>query len=409
MITTYHGEFLTCPIPLEMSGNLCSHSCVFCYANLGQPNRKMDTKRILNLLSDLQNRNTLEANLLKAKYPICISNKSDPFSGSNFTQTLPILETLTALDIPVQFQTRGGRGVNEALDIVKPSVWYISINTATEDLRRQLEPAAPSIVSRFELIETLVSRGHRVVLGLNPCVPEWMPDPEPILSRAFAAGASGAWIARLHLNKNQVANMSDKDRDAIGPELIARAQKRKLPDEDRAVIFRAYEACIDLGMPFFSFGQPFRSEFFAPYHETYLGKTFPTLQDWINHLWDEPDSEERVITFDEFADFFCSRMPAGVLPIDSYLGALGSVDLYRKMRIPTQMTYRQLLSIMWRTPKTQQCPAKFPSFAYAGYRDTSGDGNGWVQVCDENEMPYMLFSREGFTDYWAPVEIGKAA
>lgn len=407
MIEPFWGELATAPIPLHLAMNYCSHSCAFCFANANYPGRKLNVKSVMNLLAGLQDRNTLTANLLRNKYPVLISNVSDGFSGSNFTQTLPILETLTALDIPVQFQTRGGRGVNEALDIVKSSVWYISINTATEDLRKRLEPAAPSIAARFELIETLVSRGHRVVLGLNPCVPEWMPDPEPILSRAFAAGAFGVWIARLHLNKNQVANMDDKGRDAIGPELIMRAQKRKLPDEDRAVIFQAYEVCIDLGMPFFSFGQPFRSDFFAPYHETYPGKTFPTLQDWINHLWDEPDSEDRVITFDEFADFFCSRMPAGVLPIDSYLGALGSVDLYRKMRIPTQMTYRQLLSIMWRTPKTQQCPAKFPSFAYAGY--ASRDGDGWVQVCDENEMPYMLFSREGFADYWAPVEIGKAA
>jgi hypothetical protein len=42
-----------------------------------------------------------------------------------------------------------------------------------------------------------------------------------------------------------------------------------------------------------------------------------------------------------------------------------------------------------------------PCFAYAGRED----GDGWVQYVDEKEMPYLVFSPEGFEGYYADVEV----
>lgn len=404
MIEVYHGEFLVSPCPLELSLNYCSHSCAVCFANLNSPSRRANVKAILRLLQSFESRNTFVSQLLRERRPVLMSNKVDPFATSNYQQTLPILEVLTQLQIPVAFQTRGGRGVDEAIGMVPPSVWYISINQGDDTLRAKLEPNAPALDSRYELMERLSAAGHRVVLGLNPLVPEWVADAEPILTRAMASGASGVWIERLHLNWRQVANMSEAERAAVTQPILKRAQKKRLEGVERERIFDAYEAAAGLGLEIYSGGQPFYSRFFDPYHELYAGKTFPTFQDWINYCYEAPAMWGTLISFEEFAEFFCSKLPEGVLPIDSYLGAKAH-DLWHHFQIPPQMSFRNLLAFCWREPRTKRCPAAFPSFAFAGVPD----GDGWNQVVDESGMPYMVFSPEGFDEWWVPVETVKEA
>jgi len=234
MIEVYYGEFLINPIPLELSMNFCSHRCYYCFANLNRPNRKLNTPQLMRFLASYKQRDTLAAHLLQQGYPVVVSNKSDPFAGSNYQITLPVLEVLTSLGVPVQFQTRGGKGIDEALTIVKPSVWYVSITMMNDTLRRKIEPGAPSIDSRFELITRLVEAGHYVVVGLNPCVPEWLPDPGPLLERVRAAGAWGVWVERLHLNHDQITNLTPKEKEAISQPIIDRAKKRRTSPTDEA-------------------------------------------------------------------------------------------------------------------------------------------------------------------------------
>lgn len=394
MLNVYHGEFLVSPIPLELSLSRCGHGCRFCFAVLNSPSMRGNVGRIMNLLSSYQNRDSLEAVLLRAGMPVLMSNRTDPFSLPNYQQTLKLIETFTALDIPLAFQTRGGKGIDEALNLVGPSCWYVSINTQTEPLRESIEPHAPSLASRFALMETLVSRGHRVVLGLNPLVREWMPEPEAILSRALAAGCSGAWIERLHLSPKQVGNMSAADREVLTEPVITQAKKRRPPLAEFEFILDTTEKAMDLGLEVFSIGQPFYSRFFDAYREVYPN-TFPVLQDWINHCFET--EKDTAYTFAEFAEFMEPRLPAGILPIDSYLGATAH-DLWHSREIATRMTYRQLLEIMWTEPKTKGCPARFPSFAYAGRDDGEG---GWTQLVDHGGIPLMFFNPAGFAEWWA--------
>lgn len=400
MIEPYWGELLVNPVPLELSLNWCSHACAFCFANLNQPDRTADVKKIFRFLADYQNRETLAAHLLREGRPLLMSNKVDPFAHSNYQQTLPILETLGHLGIPVAFQTRGGRGIDEALTLVGPSCWYVSVNTLDEERRRALEPGAPTIASRFELMARLRGLGHRVVMGLNPLVPEWMPEPEAALDQALAAGVEGVWVEHLHLNPKQIGRLTAKERANLTEPLIKRAQKRRPPEDVMEHIHRTTAAAMDRGLPVYSIGQPYRSDFFEPYHQTYK-HTFPTFQGFVNKMHDEPTATSRLITFDEWADYFCPSLPEGVLGIDSYLGATAH-DLWHKAHVPPRMTYRQLLGIAWSEPKTHQCPAKYPSFAYAA---VPGDDGAPVQLVDENQMPLLCFSPDGFEDFYAFVEV----
>lgn len=399
-LDVYWGEFMVQPAPMECSFNFCSFKCAYCFANLNKPERVADTKTTLRLLQNFHTRDTLKAKLLKANYPVIVSNRVDPFAQSNYQQAVPILETMAGLGVPVVVQTKGGEHAYKVLDFLPPSVWYLSISFTDDSLRKKIEPGAPSIDSRFELIKTLTGKGHRVVIGYNPCVPEWCDDPETLLGRAKEAGAEGVWIERLHLNIKQEANLTEKEKAAMGLDVIARAKKRSHAREDFQAFMLARQVAEDLGLEVFSKNQPNRSDFFRPWHEIYPN-TFPTMQDFVNFCH-EQGWENCVVDFDTFAEVMCASLPEGTLDIGHYLGATAH-NAWQTHQLSNWMTYKQLLALAWQDPRISFCPARLTCFAYAGERDNNDE---WVSLTDENDMPLMMFdSSGGFTDWYADIAL----
>lgn len=98
-IQAYSGEYLISPIPMEMSMNYCSHKCAVCFANLNQPNRKLDFKDFVSALKTSEKGKTLRSYLLKNKYPVLLSNRVDPFALSNYKQLNAIVEMLDTVNI----------------------------------------------------------------------------------------------------------------------------------------------------------------------------------------------------------------------------------------------------------------------------------------------------------------------
>lgn len=389
-ISVYHGEFLTTPIPLELSFNYCSHKCGYCFANLNRPDRRADVKATLNLLRDFQTRDTLQARLLQSGYPVLISNRVDPFAASNHRVALPVMELMTALGIPIALQTRGGTGIDEALDFLKPSCWYVSISQLDDAIRKRVEPGAPSIESRFDLIAKLKARGHRVVLGLNALVPEWLHDPLPLLERARTAGAEGAWIELLHFNRDQVARLSPRERDAIGETVIRRAVRRSNRD-DWPFFEYTRRMAVEAGLEVFSIGQPNRSDFFRPYTETYPA-LFPTMQEATNKCHDDGFGPSDLIDADEFIAYFAAVLPQGKQAVSHYLGATAA-NVIRDPKTPALATYADLLAVIFADPRVKSCPVRGPAFAYAA--DWSEAERGWISLVDERRRPYLVFSPDG--------------
>lgn len=407
MIDPYFGEFLVNPVPLEMGLNYCSHGCSYCFANLNQRSRTANVKQIMALLSDYPNRKTLTAQLLRQGYPVLVSNRVDLLATSNAHVGLPIVRTMVELGIPLSFQTRGGRerDVDELIGMLdRPAVWYISVSELDDELRRRIEPGAPTVESRFALMERLAGLGHTVMLGANPLVREWQPDPRPLLHRARECGATGAWIERLHFHYRQVRTMTERERGAIGDEVITRAQKRRPDPDDMAHFMEARAHALDLGLEVYSIGQGCRSDFFTHYHRVY-DKTFVTMQDFVNFCFDH-DVTGSLIPFELFAQFMTPHLPQGIYPIDSYLGSVAH-HLWWQYHVPPQMSYRQLLSIIWRDVTIKYNPARLPCFAYAArWDDGAADGQpGWIAYVDEHDLPYLVFNPDGFTDYYTNVDL----
>lgn len=388
MIVPYWGEFLVSPIPLELSLDVCSHACIYCFSRLNQPDRTVDVEALMRQIADYPDRRAWHAQLLQDGYPVVISNRSDPFSRNNYRKMLPVLRVLHDLGIPMSFQTKGGLGIDEALEFLRPAVWYISISTLDAELSARMEPGAPPPAERLALIRRLTQAGHHVVVGFNPCVKEWQPDPEPLLRSVRRAGATGVWIELLHFNYRQVARLPPSTVDALGEDLIARARRRRPAPGDFDHFMETRRLAQSLGMEVYSMGQPNRSGFWDPFEYVYP-RLFPTMQGFVNYCH---DTGARVLSFEEFLSVVGPDLPDGRLPIDSYLGATAH-QLFRTQRIPPQMTFSELLSIIWQDPRVKQCPARMYAFSYLG--EDLEDSDGWRMYVDQHELPLLVFTPSG--------------
>jgi hypothetical protein len=272
-IRTYAGEFLLHPAGLELSMNWCGHACSYCFSNAMKPNRRADFRSVVGLLSAYRQRKSREARLLQAGVPMLVSNHVDPFAGTNAAQFEPIWELCVELGVPLTWQTRGAHKPQRAfLDRVvretPRSVWYISIPMLDDEVRKQVEPHAPSIGSRLELIDQLVGAGHVVTVGVNPLCADWLPQFEPLIDRLAAAGVWGVWAEKLYMGKHFKGNISERDLDRIGREILADCGGKGRPvDRAHAIALRSYASSV--GMQVFSAALEDPSSYFEPYHQLY--------------------------------------------------------------------------------------------------------------------------------------------
>ena len=386
MIVPYWGEFLVTPSPLELSLDACTHGCVYCFATLNDPRRRANVTSLMRLLAEFRDRETYTALLMQRGYPTVVSNRSDPFCPRNEDLAVTILRAMSELGLPVALQTKGGRRVKEAMGFLPPSVWYVSISMLDDGIRARVEPHAPPIDERIALVRALAESHHEVVVGINPCVPEWIEGREDELAGILAeAGASGAWIERVHLNPRQDKRLSPTARAALGEDLIARARKRRPPSQDLEAVMAMRAAARDAGLEVFSVGQPERSDFFAPWERCYQ-RGFPTAQGFVNWCHDHYGPGGGLVTFEDFATFFRPQLPGGKLGIDPYLGSVAH-NLWWTHKIPPRMTFHDLLGILYQEPRSRNCPARLPCFAYAG---ATGE-EGWTVYVDGGRMPYLMF------------------
>lgn len=389
VIEAYWGEFLVSCFPLEASLNYCSHGCAYCFANLNSPDRRGDIEAATRLITGFHTRTSPAARLLKAGYPLLISNRVDPFASSNERQAIPLMELATEMGVPLAIQTKGGRNVDQALAFMRPASWYISLSFDDDAKRARVEPGAPSVDDRLRLIEKLRKHGHTVVLGLNPAVPEWCDDFDALVKRAADAGAEGVWAQTLHLSTQQQATMSEREKAAVSLPILDRMRRRSESPEDAAAFDAVKSAAMRHGLPFFSVGGWEPSDFWRVMRRPYE-KTFPVLQDAINASHAGLEDGD-TLTFDEFAAPFLAKLPDwGGCNFRHYIAARD--QQYAKRNQIPPMGYRGVLEILWGSERMG--PAANPAFAWAG--EDNGDGT-WDQLVDDEGRPILVFCK-GSTD-----------
>lgn len=414
VLTPFYGEFLLNPVPLELSlVEPCDYACAYCFANLndrywankkGKALHSDGIKAAASFLSNYQNRETLEAKLLQAGYPVTLSNRTDPFSRKNRTASIPLLRIMAELGLQVMIQTKGFIKPNDYADVMEclqPSVWYITISSLDEDFRKRVEVGAPTIRHRLDLIEKVVAAGHRVVIGCNPCVLEWIGDPLKYCQALKDRGAEGAWIAPLDFSKDQLEQLTEREINAMGYDVVDRAKRRgkRIAAQDREFLMEMFDAAIEVGLePYGGFYQGF-TKFWHPVIETYQN-TFPTTQDFVNLCYLNAEDGD-LISFRQYADVMLPHLPEGDLSCGHYIGATcrAYVNEHRG-KWSNYFSYEELLRRCWQDTRLMGNLAKRSEFAFA----FAIDGAEQVQLVDDEGLPLIVFHRQGFSQVWVDAD-----
>jgi DNA repair photolyase len=300
MINVFTGEFLFHPCPIEISGNTCSHNCIYCFANIRKTRRECKLKSILNYLKTDSNKTYLKS-LIHEGYPICFSNKTDPFSKNNYIQTLSIFEHLMALKNGVFIQTKGGYGIDETLRIIGPRrdvVWYITCTTLKDEIRRKVEPGAPDTETRLQLAEKLHKMGFMVIIALNPLVEEWLPmsDIDIILNRLKKVGIKHIIHEPLHINKKEAETFGKEKREIYGEKVLTDACNLT---NNRQYSRNVNEYLIKNGFSVFKLGMPFGTELFNDIRKK-IPLIFPNNWDFINDVIASKKTGPREVKFSDY-------------------------------------------------------------------------------------------------------------
>lgn len=315
-IRYYAGEFLVSPAGLELSMNWCGHDCSYCFANATVPNRRADLSGIMGLLANYKQRETREAKLLQAGVPMLVSNHVDPFAGTNAEQFEPIWEVCVEAGVNLTWQTRGAhkpqRKILERVIRETPrSTWYISIPFLDDEVRKLVEPKAPSVGSRLELIDELIAAGHVVTVGVNPLSIEWLPDYEPLLDQLKASGVWGVWVQVPYFAQTFKGKLRRDQVEALTPEFIQRCgEKGNVMDLAHAA--QCMEYAKSIGLEVFSTEHEEPSRYFEPWHEVY-GTVMPYWHQVINEAAKAlgPDDDYVSVT-KEAALAVMEKLPDGI-------------------------------------------------------------------------------------------------
>jgi DNA repair photolyase len=296
MIQEFFGEFMFHPAPLELSGNTCSHNCCYCFANIRKQSRYLDLKAVIRQINK-QNIVTYKDNLIKEGYPICISNKTDPFSDTNYIQTLALAKELTKIKNGIFIQTKGGNGIDEFIKITKEKkvAFYITITTLNETIRKRIEPNAPTTEERFQLAQNLKELGYLVVIAINPILEEWMSlkDIYVLLDRLKKIGINHICLEALHLNKREVSIFSEYRKKSFNQSEIDYSVN---PKTFQTYVKKVIPLIQKEGFEVMKLGMPFKTHFFDEIRKLYT-HIFPNQLDIINFAHDNGTG---LYSFDSF-------------------------------------------------------------------------------------------------------------
>lgn len=361
MIDVLTNGFLFNPIPIQFTGNYCSHGCTYCFANINNPKRKLDVKAVTSQLRNYKSRNDLPSFYMREKYPMLLSNNIDPFSKSNQPFCNDLIRTLTEAEIPVVLATRGGIGWSDIIDEMPPSVWYVTIPYNDDETRKQFEPNAPAIEERWELVQAATEKGHKVIVSINPLNIAFAPEPLQIAEKAKEYNASSLLINKLHLSPKQQANMTAREKGAVGEALLKEARMRSFKEDWLHAAIDLYEWCFDNDMNLMGFDNGLYNNQYHEFKAVYTN-LLPTLDDFFNHIY-ETRNDGDLIAFDDFYNFFAPLLPNVEGNVSKYIFQKAIID---DKSFYKTMTIRNLLHLYWSEPKLGLDLANnYPAYSWA--------------------------------------------
>lgn len=192
----------------------CSHACVYCFARGTHRYLDLDTgddfdRQIVVKVNVVE---VLTRELRRASWtrePVALGTNTDPYQRAEGRYRLMpgIIEALAASGTPLSLLTKGTLARRDlpllaAAGGQVPVNLGVSIALADEELHALLEPGAPSIRARLDLVRAIADAGLTCQVLVAPVLPMITDSDEQlddILGRIAAAGATSTTVLALHL------------------------------------------------------------------------------------------------------------------------------------------------------------------------------------------------------------------
>lgn len=387
MIQPFVGEFLTHAGAIEIVGNHCSHNCAYCFAHTRGDGKIMKLHSVINRLKRTSPIVYLDW-LLKLEYPIVFSNHTDPFSDNNYIQTNNLAYHLANIPNGIFIQTKGGKGIDEFIEIMgekKNIVWYITITT-DDDTARRTEPNALSTSERIALAKKLKSMGYLVVIGFVPAYPDWLPitNIDSIVKMFKSFGIKHFWFESLHINSKEFIHYSEKRKKSLGIDNV----ECLYGDKYREYLLQIVDIMLNNDCAFRTTGSPHGTSFHRDIAKALGGKSMPSNDDFLYYL-KETYSEPKIIEFDEYYNFLLKgneelfSMQFKDIPNNYILRY--AFNLWKgNEKIQTINCFRDLLKLIWNNSDFRNCIGV----------------NYMFRIVKKNEDDYDLDSEKNYKFYY---------
>lgn len=216
----------------------CFHGCAYCYARPSHEywgfgaGTDFESKLVVKEDAATLLRQAFERPSWKGEL-IVFSGNTDCYQPleASYGLTRACLDICVDYRNPVGIITKGALVLRD-LDVLirlRQKAWirvFFSIPFADDDVARKMEPHAPSVGKRFEVMKALSDAGISTGISIAPVIPGLNDDAIPeLLERAWAAGARTATFSLLRLSGSVESVFLERIKDAF-PDRFAKITNR---------------------------------------------------------------------------------------------------------------------------------------------------------------------------------------
>lgn len=229
MLEVFLGGYLFHPAATDYSGDTCRNGCAYCFANINKEERRGNLTGAINAIHKKEPV-TYRDLLVKMGYPICVSNRSDPFTPRNVRDTVALFTHLAQIPNGIFIQTKTGPGMDDALGALegkKNVAIYITITAIRDSAARLIEPGAPSPPERLRYAKAFHDAGYLTIIAMNPLSEAWMPreDIETMAATLKDYGINHVCLEMLDIKRKRLSMLAANRKARLGDAVASWASR----------------------------------------------------------------------------------------------------------------------------------------------------------------------------------------
>lgn len=220
-------QVILCNLPVRFDTYKgCSHGCKYCFAQKKQNIAKIQRDETVEALrSFIEGKRGRETAWCDWNIPIHWGGMSDPFQPieKNIRASYECLKLLAETKYPFVVSTKGKLVVDpEYLDLLAQCNCVVQVSMVCSKYD-PLEPGTPPYEERLKMVATLAGRVQRVIVRIQPYMPEVFKDVMANIPRLADAGVYGVVVEGMKFYKAKKGHGKNRRRPLLPAERAAAA------------------------------------------------------------------------------------------------------------------------------------------------------------------------------------------